>query len=460
MSDYDVVIIGSGPGGYVAAIKSAQLGKSVCLVEKEWVGGTCLNIGCIPTKALIVSAEKFAETRKVEMFGVEVSGEISYSLKEIMKRKKTVVSRSVKGVEFLLKKYGVTVERGKGEVISPGEVRVGDKKVGAESIVIATGSKPKVVKGLEPDGKLILTSREALDIEEVPERFLIVGAGVIGIEMATFFNLLGTEVTIVEMLDSILPTVGAQKLSKALEAQLKKSGIKILLGTTAVEIEKKENSVGVTFSNGEKCEFDRMLVAIGRVACFDGIDVERLGLEMENGFIRTDGRMKTNIGGIYAIGDVSGGMLLAHKASREGIVAALNIAGVEAKMDYHAVPSCIFSHPPAALVGLTEKAARESGKKIKTGEYQYIGNSRAHTLGEKQGYARVIADEEGVVLGGEILGAGADTLIQEITMACQFRMNVKQLENVIHPHPTLSEIVMEAFDDVSGHSIHKPPVGK
>ncbi|TES93375.1 MAG: dihydrolipoyl dehydrogenase [Candidatus Cloacimonadota bacterium] len=460
MKDYDIVIIGSGPGGYVAAIKAAQLKKRVCLIEKEWVGGTCLNIGCIPTKALLASAEMYAHTKKAAEFGVEIKGEVSYSLDKIMERKRTIVSRCVKGVEFLLKSNNIDVKRGRGELVSQDEVKVKDETITADSIIIATGSKPKIIKGLEPDGKLVLSSKDALEINEIPENFLVVGAGVIGIEMATFFNSLGVKVTIVEMLDAILPTLESEKLSKALNSLLMKRGIEVQTSTKVSKIEKKENSLSVTFSNGEEREFEKMLVAVGRVASFDGIDIEKIGIEMNSGFIKTDKRMKTNIDKIYAIGDVRGGMLLAHKASREGVVAVLNASGIETDMNYHAVPSCIFSSPPAALVGMTEKVAKERGIKISIGEYQYIGNARAHTIGEKEGYVRIITDENGTVIGGEIVGAQADTMISEIAMACEHRMNVRDVEKVIHPHPTLSEILMEAFDDAGGKAIHKPPRSK
>lgn len=459
MKDYEIVIIGSGPGGYVAAIRAAQLKKKVCLIEKEWVGGTCLNIGCIPTKALIASAEIYSLTKRSKEFGVEIMGEINYSLDKMMQRKKAIVSRSVRGVEFLLKSYNIDVKRERGELISPGEVKVGDETITAENIIIATGSEPKIIKGLETDEELLLTSKDALETKEIPENFLVVGAGVIGIEMATFFNSLGAKVTIVEMLDSILPTLESEKLSITLESQLKKRGITILTSTTVDNVKKRKKSCYVTFSNGEEKEFEKMLVAVGRCASLDGIDIEKIGIEMDSGFIRTDKRMRTNLNGIYAIGDVRGGMLLAHKASREGVVAVLNASGMDTEMKYHAVPSCIFSCPPAALVGITEKMAKEKGVKIRIGEYQYIGNARAHTLGEKEGYVRIITDENGQVLGGEILGAQADTMISEIAMACEHRMNIKDVEKVIHPHPTLSEILMEAFEDAGGKAIHKPPRG-
>ncbi|MCK4584523.1 FAD-dependent oxidoreductase, partial [candidate division WOR-3 bacterium] len=323
MKDYEIVIIGSGPGGYVAAIRAAQLKKKVCLIEKEWVGGTCLNIGCIPTKALIASAEIYSLTKRSKEFGVEIMGEINYSLDKMMQRKKAIVSRSVRGVEFLLKSYNIDVKRERGELISPGEVKIGDETITAENIIIATGSEPKIIKGLETDEELLLTSKDALETKEIPENFLVVGAGVIGIEMATFFNSLGTKVTIVEMLDSILPTLESEKLSRTLESQLKKRGITILTSTTVDNVKKRENSCSVTFSNGEEKEFEKMLVVVGRCASLDGIDIEKIGIEMDSGFIRTDKRMKTNLNGIYAIGDVRGGMLLAHKASKEGVVAVL-----------------------------------------------------------------------------------------------------------------------------------------
>ena len=457
MEKYEIVIIGSGPGGYVAAIRAAQLKKKVCVVEKGSIGGVCLNIGCVPTKTLIASAEVYAEAKKASEFGVDIKGKIEYSLADIMERKKKVVLRTVKGVEFLLRKNGVDVKRGTAQVISPEKVLVNDEVISAEHIIIATGSKPKIIKGLEPDGKLILTSKEALEIDEMPESLLIVGAGVIGVEMATFFNLLDSNVTIVEMLDTILPGIGSKKMASALRAQLNKRGVEILTSTTVVNIEKGDRSVDVRFSNDDRKSFDKILVAIGRAVNLDGINVDELGIELDKGFIRTNERMMTSIDGVYAIGDVRGGMLLAHKASREGVVAVENVAGENSIMNYDAVPSCIFSSPPAAIVGLTEEMAIERGVRIKVGEYQYIGNSRALSLGEKEGYVKIIADDAGRVLGGEIVGAGADSMISEITMACEYQMNIKELDRLIHPHPTLSEIVMEAFHDANGKSIHKPP---
>jgi dihydrolipoamide dehydrogenase len=460
MKKYDIIIIGGGPGGYVAAIRASQLGKKVCLIEKEWVGGTCLNIGCIPTKALIASAEEYNRIGRASEFGVDVSGEVSYSLQRMMGRKKKVVSRSVKGVEFLLKRYGVDVRMSRGELVALGEVKINNETLTAENIIIATGSQPRVLKGMEPDGEMLLTSRDALEIDHIPENLLIIGAGVIGIEMASFFDALGVDVTVVEMLDSILPTLYSDKMSKTVAASLEKRGLNILTSTTVNEIEKKEGMSQVSFSNGEESKFDRILVAVGRAASFDGIDIEELGIEMDGGFIKTDKRMKTNRDGIYAIGDVTGGALLAHKASREGTVAALNIAGEDIEMNYSAIPSCIFSTPPAAIVGITEKIASKEGKKIRIGEYNYIGNPRAHTLGEKEGYVRIITDERGVVLGGEIVGVQADTMISEIALACELRLNVNDIERVIRPHPTLSEMITEAFDDTRGKAVHKPPVKK
>ncbi len=457
MINYDIIIIGAGPGGYVAAIRAAQLKKKVCLIEKEWVGGTCLNIGCIPTKALIASAEVFAHTKKASDFGVEISGEIAFSLEKMMQRKNAIVSRTVKGVEYLLKAYEIDVKRERGELVSPGKIKLDSTSITAKNIVIATGSKPRIIRGIEPDGKLILTSRDALDIDEIPQNFLVVGAGVIGIEMATLFNLLGSKVTIVEMFDSILPTLCAEKLSKYIKSQLLKKGVQILTATTVEKINRKETSLFIKFSNGEEGEFDRMLVAVGRSALIDGINIEKIGIEEENGFIKTDKMMRTNINGLYAIGDVVGGMLLAHKASSEGIVAAQNISGIETKMKYHAVPNCIFSSPRAAIVGVTEKMAQEKDLNIRIGEYQYVGNARAHAIGEKEGYARVITDEKGKILGGEIVGAHADTMISEVAMACELGLHVRDIEKVIHPHPTLSEIVMEAFHDANKKAIHKPP---
>jgi len=457
MKNYDIIIIGAGPGGYVAAIRAAQLKKKVCLIEEQWLGGTCLNIGCIPTKALIASAEMYAKTKKAGEFGIEIKGEIGYSFDYIMQRKKRIVSRCVKGVEFLLKKYNVDVRMGGGELLSPSEVKIKNEIITGQNIIIATGSKPKIIKGLEPDGKLILTSKDALEIKDLPKHLLVVGAGVIGIEMATFFNLLGTKVTIVEMLDDVLPTVGAEGLSRALASQLKKKGIEILTSTTVNRVEKMAHSLDIKFSNEETKQFDRMLVAVGRKANLVGIDVERLNVEMDRGFIKTDSGMRTSVNRLYAIGDVVGGMLLAHKASREGIVAVENASGIGSKMNYDAIPSCIFSSPPVALIGMTEEEAKREDIKVRTGEYQYIGNSRAQTLGEKEGYVKIITDEEGIIIGGEILGAQADTMISEIAMACEQKMNIKDCEKIIHPHPTLSEIVMEAFHDVEGIAIHKPP---
>lgn len=456
MPNYDIAIIGSGPGGYVAAIRAAQLDKKVCLIEKEWVGGTCLNIGCIPTKALISSAEILDLTRRSREFGVDIAGEVTYSLERIMQRKKAVVTRCVKGVEYLLKAYEIEVRWGRGELTSPKEIKVNDGTVTADNVIIATGSEPKIIKGMEPDGDLILTSRDALEFSTIPERFLVVGGGVIGIEMATLYNLLGAKVTVVEMLDSILPTLFSDKMSTTLAGIFKKRGMRLLTATTVQKMEKTKGSVRVSFSNGEEDEYDKVLVSVGRCAHFDGIDAKELGIELENHFIKTDAGMRTNIDNLYAIGDVCGGMLLAHKASREGVVAAEQIAGHDTQMTYHAVPSCIFSHPPAAIVGITESMAKEQGIEIRIGEYNYAGNARAHALGEREGCARIIADKDGTVIGGEIVGGHADSMISQIGMACELRLNLKDMEQVIYPHPTMAEIVMEAMHDALGNAIHKP----
>jgi dihydrolipoamide dehydrogenase len=453
-----VIILGGGPAGYVAAIRAAQLGGEVSVVEKDRLGGTCLNRGCIPTKALLASVEVLSSSRQGEKFGLKV-GDVSPDFPAMLSRKDKIVEQLVKGVEFLFKSRKINLLKGEGKFLEPKVVEVtkedGSKeRLEGDKIIIATGSEPAKPSLFSFDGERIITSNEALNLSKIPESLLIVGAGAIGVEFASIFRELGTEVTIVEMLPQILPTED-EEVVQILEREFKKKRIKVHTGTKIEKVESLESKVASKLSSGETIESEKVLVAVGRKLNSEGLD--RIGLKIEKGKVLVNERMETNIPDLYVAGDVTGGVLLAHKASAEGIVAAENALGKTSTMDYKVIPSCIFSHPEVASVGLSEKKAKEEGARIKVGKFPFRALGKAQALGRFEGLVKIVADAESdEILGVHIIGPQATDLIAEGALALRMEATVEDLARTIHAHPTLSEAMMEAAHALHNRAIHLP----
>ena len=461
MNEIDVVIIGGGPGGYVAAIKAAHLGLKAVLIEKDKLGGVCLNRGCIPTKALVGTAELLNHLQRAKEFGVQVK-DYSFDFPAIMKRKEMIAQRLSSGVGQLMKANQIRVIQGEGNILEPGVVEVinieGKKEViKSKNIIIATGSSVMKIPipGLENEG--VIDSDGALSLSELPTRMIIIGGGVIGIEFAGIFKAMGVEVTVVEMLPRILLPID-EEISNRLTFILKRQGIKILTNSKVEGIEKTNQNLEVLISNLEgkqRLETEKVLLAAGRVPDFGNINVQKLGIELEGRAIKVDQKMRTNIPGIYAVGDVVGKIMLAHVAFREGIVAVENISGKEVLMDYKVVPNCVFSLPEVASVGLTEEEARKKYDQIKVSKFPYIANGKALGMGETEGMVKIIADSDtSELLGLHILGAHASDLIAEGTLALSMEATAEEIVNTIHAHPTLAETIAEAAEGIIGKPIH------
>ena len=459
--EIDVVIIGGGPGGYVAAIKAAHLGLKAVLVEKDKLGGVCLNKGCIPTKALVSTAEVLNYIQRAGEFGIQVK-DYSFDFPAIMKRKDLITRRLSSGVEQLMKANQVRIVRGEGQIIEPGTVEVLDAErqkeiIKTKNIIIATGSSVMKLPlpGIDSEG--VITSDEALSLSELPSRMLIVGGGVVGIEFAGIFKALGVEVTVVEMLPRILLPID-EEIARRLTQLLKRKGIEILTDCKVKEIKKNNQNleVLVSTSDGEKkLETEKVLLAAGRVPELGNIDVRGLGIELDGKTIKVDEKMRTNIPGIYAVGDVVGKLMLAHVASREGIVAVENISGKEVLMDYKVVPNCVFSMPEVASVGLTEEEAKKENNNIKISKFPFMANGKALGMGETEGMVKIIADGDTLeLLGVHILGIHASDLIAEGTLALSMEATAFEIVNTIHAHPTLAETIAEAAEGITGKPIH------
>lgn len=459
--EIDVVIIGGGPGGYVAAIKAAHLGLKAVLVEKDKLGGVCLNKGCIPTKALVSIAELLNHLQRAEEFGIQVK-DYSFDFPAIMKRKDLITRRLSSGVEQLMKANRVRIVRGEGQIVEPGTVEVLDAErekevIKTKNIIIATGSSVMKLPlpGIDSEG--VITSDEALSLSELPSRMLIIGGGVVGIEFAGIFRALGVEVTVVEMLPRILLPID-EEIARRLTQILKRKGIEILTDCKVKGIKKNNQNleVLVSTSDGEKkLETEKVLLAAGRVPELGNIDVRGLGIELDGKTIKVDEKMRTNIPGIYAVGDVVGKIMLAHVASREGIVAVENISGKEVLMNYKVVPNCVFSMPEVASVGLTEEEAKKENNNIKISKFPFMANGKALGMGETEGMVKIIADGDTLeLLGVHILGVHASDLIAEGTLALSMEATAFEIVNTIHAHPTLAETIAEAAEGITGKPIH------
>ncbi|MEW6003014.1 MAG: dihydrolipoyl dehydrogenase [Nitrospirota bacterium] len=461
-----LTILGAGPGGYVAAIKAAQIGAEVTVIEKEEVGGTCLNWGCIPTKTILATTELLHKFRNAEEYGIEVSGQVIPNLSKIMERKNKVVSTQIRGIRSLFKSWGISLIEGKGMILTPEKIEVERKDgsteiVGSDKIIIATGSKPAQLPLFPFDGEHILSSDDAVTIKSVPKSLIIIGAGVIGCEFASIFRELGTEVTMLEILPRAISTEEPE-ISEILERELKKKGIKLLTGVKVTEMKALSDGIHVFLEGDRELVAEKLLVSVGRSLNTEGIGLEAVGIRKGlKGEIVVNDMMETNIGGIYAIGDVIGGLLLAHVASREGITAAKNVMGADERMDYHTVPVAIFTSPEIASVGLREAGAIERGMKVKNGYFQFRALGKAHVIGEIAGFIKIISEEvSDRILGVHIIGPHASDLIHEAALAVNKGLKAKDISETIHTHPTLSEGIMEAAEDVHGEAIHIPKKSK
>jgi len=467
---FDVIIIGSGPGGYVTAIRAAQLGFKTAIVERDYLGGICLNWGCIPTKALLRSAEAFHMLKHAKDYGLTAEN-IAYDAKAVVERSRKVASRLNAGVTFLMKKNKITVIWGEAALEAGGKVRVSASKseapkgtlgagtYQAKHIIIATGARPRALPGIEPDKKLVWTYFEAMVPAAMPKSLLVIGSGAIGIEFASFYRTLGAEVTVVEVLPQILPVEDAEIAAFA-RKQFEKQGIKIMTGAKVTKLDRKADSVTATIDDGkggtQALNVDRVISAVGVVGNVENLGLEKLGVKMEKGTIVADGFGKTNVAGIYAIGDVAGPPMLAHKAEHEGVVCIEAIKGLHPHpLDKLKIPGCTYCQPQIASVGLTEQKAKEQGREIKVGRFPFVGNGKAIALGEDQGLVKTIFDAKtGQLLGAHMVGAEVTELIQGFVIAMQLETTEEDLMHTVFPHPTLSEMMHESVLDAFGRVIH------
>lgn len=460
MEKFDILILGAGPAGYVAAIRAAQLKKSVCVIERAEVGGTCLNRGCIPTKSLIASANLFSFIKRASEFGISVeNGAVNF--KSVQERKKRIVDSGIKGIKSLFKKYGIVLEQGTAVFKEPFVIEThkenGEAKIlRGDKVIIATGSRPADIPGVIVDNKWIFDSDSILEADNLPDFLTIIGGGAVGCEFAHIFSSFGVKVSITELMPHLIP-LEDEDISSILEREFKKKDIKMFLGKRVEKVLKAEGQVKVVLSDGSEIESDRLLLAAGRGFNTTGLGIEKVGIKTgERGSILVDDKMESSVSGIYAAGDVAGRAMLAYTASKEGIVAAENASGIESKMDYSVIPSSVFTEPEIGCVGLKERDAIERGIKINKGSFQLRALGRAHASGDISGMVKVISDAgTDKVLGVHIIGSHATEMIHEAVAAMKAGMTSKGLEDTIHCHPVFSEGIMEAAADVHGRAIHK-----
>jgi dihydrolipoamide dehydrogenase len=478
MASYDILIIGGGPGGYVAAIRAAQLGFKTAVVEREHLGGICLNWGCIPTKALLRTAEIYHYAEHAKDYGLKLEGKISYDPAAVVKRSRAVSGQLNGGVGFLMKKNKIDVIWGEATITKAGEVSVGKPKkqpmqpqhpapkgtlgegtYQAKHIIVATGARPRVLPGIEPDGKLIWTYFEAMVPPEFPKSLIVMGSGAIGIEFASFYRTMGCEVTVVELLPQILPVEDAEIAALA-RKRFEKQGIKIFTGTKVTKVEKGANDVTCTLDDGKgktsTLKAERVISAVGVVGNTENLGLEKLGVKIDRGMIAIDEVGRTNVPGIYAIGDVAGPPMLAHKAEHEGTICVEGIKGLHPHaMDKLMIPGCTYCQPQVASVGLTEAKAKEQGLQLKVGRFPFVGNGKAIALGEPDGLVKTIFDAKtGKLLGAHMVGAEVTELIQGFVIAMNLETTEADLMNSVFPHPTLSEMMHESVLDAYGRVIH------
>jgi len=461
--EFDLLVIGSGPGGYVAAIRAAQWGLRTAVIEKDdRLGGTCLNVGCIPTKALLFSAEVYDTVHRAAEFGIEC-GEAKLRFETVRSRQRQVVHKHNKGVEFLFRKHKIETVRGRGKLLGNGRVGVegpeGARELSAKNIILATGSEARMLPGLVPDAERILTNREILDTPAVPASLVIIGAGAVGVEFASIYRRFGAEVTLLEMLPRVLP-IEDEEISQELAKALQKQGIRILTNTRVEKVEKNASGVGVTIGGGSGTEIlkaDQVLVAVGRRPVTENVGLEKTRAELDRGFVKTDEYMQTAEPGLYAIGDiVAGAPQLAHAASMEGIVAVGKICGKEVTpVNFRQVPNCTYCEPQVSSVGLTEAEARKRGYGVKIGKFPFLANSKATIVGAREGFVKLVCEEKhGEILGAHMIGPAVTELISEIVTAMRLECTAEDLMYVVHAHPTLSEALLDAANAVYSLTIN------
>ncbi|MCO5733899.1 dihydrolipoyl dehydrogenase [Rhizobium sp. SSA_523] len=476
---YDVIIIGSGPGGYVTAIRAAQLGLKTAIVEREHLGGICLNWGCIPTKALLRSAEILDHAHHAKSFGLTLDGTMTADVKAVVARSRGVSARLNGGVAFLMKKNKVDVIWGEAKLTKPGEISVGkmskpvvqpqnpvpkgvlgEGTYSAKHIIVATGARPRALPGIEPDGRLIWTYFEAMKPESLPKSIVVMGSGAIGIEFASFYLSMGVDVTVIELMDNIMPVEDVE-ISTFARKQLEKRGLKIITGAKVSKVDKSSDSITahVETKDGKVSQItaDRLISAVGVQGNIENLGLEALGVKTERGCIVIDGYGKTNVEGLYAIGDVAGPPMLAHKAEHEGVICVEKIAGVPGvhPMDKAKIPGCTYCNPQVASVGLTEAKAKEAGRDIRVGRYSFAANGKAIALGEDQGMVKTIFDKQtGELIGAHMVGAEVTELIQGFVIAMNLETTEEELMHTIFPHPTLSEMMKESVLDAYGRVLN------
>ncbi len=463
-NEYDLIILGSGPGGYVAAIRAAQLGLKTAIVERENLGGICLNWGCIPTKALLRSAEVFHQMKHAKDYGLVAEG-ISADLNAVVARSRGVAKQLNQGVTHLMKKNKITVYMGEGKLTAPGKLEVNGETLTAKHIIIATGARARDLPFAKADGQRVWTYRDAMTPKELPSKLLVIGSGAIGIEFASFYNDMGSEVTVVEMMDRIVPVEDAD-VSAFLEKALKKQGMTILTGAGVEKIDVSASGIKAAIKDKDgkvvTSEFSHVIVAVGIAPNTESIGLETLGIKAERGIIAIDGMGRTNVAGVWAIGDVTPGPWLAHKASHEGVIAAEAIAQSLGNKDVHPhamdrlnIPGCTYCHPQIASVGLTEAKAKEAGYTVKAGTFPFIGNGKAIALGEAEGFVKTVFDAKtGELLGAHMIGAEVTELIQGYVVGKTLETTEAELMATVFPHPTLSEMMHESVLAAYGRAIH------
>jgi dihydrolipoamide dehydrogenase len=461
MDKYEIVIIGAGPAGYVGAIRASQLGASVCLVESAELGGVCLNWGCIPTKTILTSMKLYSRWRRSGKLGIDLRGEPGLSLERIKDRRDAVVRTQRNGIERLLRSHGVTLVRGRGALVDPQTVRIGgngtEKAVVAKNIVLATGSRPRPLPHIPFDGKVVLSSDNAVELESIPERLLVVGSGSVGAEFAFIYAGLGSRVTVVEMLDRALP-LEDRDVSQVVERQMRKQGIEFIPGMRVETLLQKGDGAKVLLNDGAELSVSKVLLSVGRSYNTADLNLLAAGVStQDDSSIQVNEKMETTRQNIYAVGDCIGGRLLAHVASREAVVAVENCLSTPRSVDYRTIPSCTFTVPEVASVGITEDEALEAGLEVRVGRFDLRALGKAHADDEIDGFVKIVV-ESGTdnILGAHIVGHEASCLIHEVVVAMRAGFGARDLGEAVHAHPTMAEAVMEAAADASGSAIHRP----
>lgn len=458
MEDYDIAILGGGPGGYVAAIRASQLGKKTVVIEREHIGGICLNWGCIPTKALLRSAEILHLAKNASDFGIDISGSIKFDIKKIVERSRSVSKQLSSGISSLMKKNKITVIEGSGKLSGNGVIEIGQNNIKAKSIILSTGARAKILPGYEPDGKIVWTYKEAMLPDHVPKSLIIVGSGAIGIEFASFYNTLGVDVTVVEAQDRILP-VEDKEISLIAQKSFEKHGIKFVIGAKIGTLTKHKDHAELEVEASEKkhiLKADHIIMAVGIVPNTENIGLEKTKIKLDRGHIVTNKFCATDEPGIYAIGDVAGAPWLAHKASHEGIIAVEHILGKNPlPIERLNIPGCVYSYPQIASVGMTEDVAKSSGKEIKVGKFPFIANGKAIALGETNGLIKTIFDSKtGELLGAHMIGSEVTEMIQGFVIAKSLETTEEDLMHTIFAHPTLSEMMHESVLNAYSKTLH------